>query len=81
MAERLPKALIHRNVPGERVHDLLSALDGCWTRASPLSVYGPVQRFVATAEALREAGWPVEGGPRRWRLGELTVPWEAVAPR
>src|SRR5947209_7943677 len=74
------KAIIHRNVPGERVHDLLRALDDRWTRASPLSVYGPVQRFVATAEALRDAGWPIEGGSRRWRLGELTVPWEAVAP-
>ncbi|MEI5584515.1 class I SAM-dependent methyltransferase, partial [Agromyces sp. CCNWLW208] len=30
VAERLPKALIHRNVPGERVHDLLTALDRAW---------------------------------------------------
>ncbi|HEY0373941.1 MAG TPA: class I SAM-dependent methyltransferase [Amnibacterium sp.] len=81
VAERLPKALIHRNVPGERVHDLLRALDDGWTRASPLSVYGPVQRFVATVEALRDAGRPIEGGPKRWRLGELTVPWSSVAPR
>ena len=41
VAERLPKALIHRNVPGERVHDLLGALDAAWQRAAPLSVYGP----------------------------------------
>src|SRR3712207_7832317 len=27
VAERLPKVLIHRNVAGERVHDLLGALD------------------------------------------------------
>jgi hypothetical protein len=27
VAERLPKALIHRNVPGERVHAFLGALD------------------------------------------------------
>lgn len=27
LAERLPKALIHRNVPGERVHALLVAAD------------------------------------------------------
>lgn len=81
VAERLPKALIHRNVPGERIHELLRALDDGWARASPLSVYGPVQRFVAAVEAVRDAGWPVEGDRRRWRLGELTVTWEAVAPR
>jgi hypothetical protein len=23
----------------------------------------------------------VQDGPARWRLGELTVDWEAVAPR
>jgi len=81
VAERLPKALIHRNVPGERIHVLLRALDDAWARSSPLSVYGPVQRFVATAEALRDGGWPVLAGPKRWRLGELTVTWESVAPR
>jgi hypothetical protein len=81
VAERLPKALIHRNVPGERVHDLLTALDAAWQRASPFAVYGAVQRFLATAEALRDAGWPVQGDRRRWRLGELTVDWAAVAPR
>jgi len=80
VAERLPKALIHRNVPGERIHDLLHALDEAWARASPLSVYGPVQRFVAAVESLRASGTPVEGGPKRWRLGELTVPWSSVAP-
>jgi hypothetical protein len=29
---------------------------------------------------MREAGWPVLGGRARWRLGELTVAWESVAP-
>jgi hypothetical protein len=81
VAERLPKALIHRNVPGERVHALLTALDTAWTRAAPLSVYGPVQRFVAAVEALRDQGVPVQGGRARWKLGELTVPWDVVAPR
>jgi hypothetical protein len=80
VAERLPKALIHRNVPGERVHDLLVALDAAWTRAAPLSVYGPVQRWVAAVEALRDRGVPVQATRTRWRLGELTVPWEVVAP-
>jgi hypothetical protein len=80
VAERLPKALIHRNVPGERVHALLGALETAWAHAAPLSVYGPVQRFVAAVEALREQGVPVLGGRTRWKLGELTVPWQVVAP-
>jgi hypothetical protein len=81
VAERLPKALIHRNVPGERVHDLLVDLDRQWAVAAPLSVYGPVQRWLATVQGLRDAGWPVQGGRSRWRLGELSLPWAAVAPR
>ncbi len=80
IAERLPKALIHRNVPGERVHDLLRALDTAWTRSSAFAPYGPVQRFQATADAVRDAGWPTLSTARRVRLGELTFPWSAVAP-
>jgi hypothetical protein len=30
--------------------------------------------------ALLDAGWPIQDGPSRWRLGEVTVDWEAVAP-
>ncbi|KAA9085352.1 class I SAM-dependent methyltransferase [Microbacterium radiodurans] len=78
-AERLPKALIHRNVPGERVHELLSALEDEWMRAAPASAFGPVQRWRTAVEAL--AGRGVDLGPRaRWRLGEVTVPWETVRP-
>lgn len=80
VAERLPKALIHRNVPGERVHELLLALDAQWARAAPLGAFGPVQRWIATVEGLRDAGWPVRDGRARWRLGELTVDWAAVQP-
>lgn len=80
VAERLPKALIHRNVPGERIHDLLTALDRHWDHAAPLSTFGATQRFLAVIAALKGAGWPVLGGRSRWRLGELTVPWSAVAP-
>jgi hypothetical protein len=80
VAERLPKALIHRNVPGERIHDFLIALDRHWQFNAPLSVYGPSQRFVAAAEGMRVEGWPVIGTRARWRLGELTVAWASVAP-
>ncbi|TFB15639.1 class I SAM-dependent methyltransferase [Microbacterium sp. 3H14] len=80
VAERLPKALIHRNVAGERVHDVLIDLDREWDRAAPLSTFGATQRFLAAVTGLRDQGWPVLGGRTRWRLGELTLPWAAVAP-
>ena len=81
VAERQPKALIHRNVPGERVHELLNELDRLWAVHAPLAVYGPTQRWIATVASLRDAGWPVRDGRTRWRLGELTLDWAAVAPR
>jgi hypothetical protein len=80
VAERLPKALIHRNVPGERVHDFLAALDRAWARQAPQASFGVRQRWVSTARAVRAEGWPLLDGPARWRLGELTVAWDAVAP-
>lgn len=80
LAERLPKSLIHRNVTGERVHAFLTAWDAAWAAAAPLGTYGRRQRFIAAAGALRDQGWPVSGGARRWRIGELTVAWPAVAP-
>src|SRR5262249_35167689 len=39
-AERLPKSLIHHNIPGSPVHDVLSALDSAWQRAAPMGVFG-----------------------------------------
>ena len=80
LAERLPKALIHRNVPGERVHDFLSALDREWARAAAVAPFGAVHRWRSAVEALAVAGWPVRGRSR-WRLGEVGVDWSAVAPR
>nr|WP_281496705.1 class I SAM-dependent methyltransferase [Ornithinimicrobium sp. F0845] len=80
VAERLPKVLIHRNVPGERVHALMTDLDDAWARAVGHAAYGHRQRFLATVSDLRDRGWPVLGTRGRWRLGELEVAWEAVAP-
>jgi hypothetical protein len=79
LAERLPKALIHHNVPGQPVHALLTALGAAWDAAAPLAPFGPRQRWIASAGRLAADGWPVEGDRRRWRLGELTVAWAAVA--
>ena len=78
-AERLPKALIHRNVPGEPVHAFLQALDAEWVRAVASAPFGAVHRWRTALDALAAAGWPVQGRSR-WRLGEVTVPWTAVAP-
>ena len=75
LAERLPKALIHHNVPGQSVHALLAALDEAWDRSAPHAVFGPRARWVAACEALE---WDKD--VRRARLGELTVPWPTVAP-
>jgi hypothetical protein len=78
VAERLPKALIHRNVAGERVHALLSALDACWATAAPHQAFGVRSRWLETVRLLVSRGWPVVGP--RIRPGELTVPWASVAP-
>jgi hypothetical protein len=72
-AERLPKALIHRNVPGEPVHELLERLGAAWDASA--TPFGPRQRWLATIARLRADGRPVLDGPARWRRGELTVPW------
>jgi len=81
VAERLPKVLIHRNVDGEPVHELLAQLDRLWATHAGLSVYGPTQRWMAVVASLREAGWPVLGTRARGKLGELTLDWNSVAPR
>ncbi|GAB95843.1 hypothetical protein KILIM_027_00260 [Kineosphaera limosa NBRC 100340] len=81
VAPRLPKVLISRNVPGQGVHDWLAALDEGWTRAAPLAPYGRRQRFLEAVSHVGEQGWPIIGGRSRWRLGEVTVAWAAVAPR
>ncbi|MFI7217593.1 class I SAM-dependent methyltransferase [Micromonospora maritima] len=80
LAERLPKALIHRNVPGERVHDLIDALEHAWRSAAGYAPFGPRQRWLQAVATLKESGWPVQDTPRSWRHGYLTLPWPAIAP-
>jgi hypothetical protein len=84
LAERLPKTLIHRNVPGEPVHAFLRDFDRAWDRAAPQVAFGARQRWLAAVASLTD-GWPVlryppYGGRARWRLGEVTLPWAALAP-
>ncbi len=80
LAERLPKSLIHHNVPGQPIHALIGALDDAWTAAAPIGVFGSRQRWVRSVEAVLAAGWPVLDRRPAWRRGELTVEWSAVAP-
>ena len=66
LAERLPKTLIHRNVPGEPVHELLAAFDRAWAAAAPQSVFGPRQRWIAAVELLaRDHAGPHPRAARR----------------
>jgi hypothetical protein len=80
VAERLPKALIHHNVEGEKIHRFLQALDRHWNTHAPLGVFGASQRWVAVCNGMLADGWPIAMDKRRWRLGELSVAWHAVAP-
>ena len=55
----------------------LQAMDQAWLEAAPLASFGNRQRWTAMCRALLDGGWPVQDGPSRWRLGELTVGWDA----
>ena len=80
IAPRLPKCLIHRNVPGEPIYEFLRQFDDAWARSSHLIAFGARQRWVATVEQLAANGLPILDDKSRWRLGEVTVPWSLVAP-
>ncbi len=80
LAERLPKALIHHNVPGQRVHAFLRDFDRAWAAAAPYAPLGARQRWLHAVRALA-TDWPVADTAHRWRQGEVTVPWSALAPR
>lgn len=79
LAERLPKALIHRNVPGEPVHAFLRDFDRAWAAAAPYASLGARQRWIRAVRDLA-GDWPLTDDRRRWRQGEVTVNWAALAP-
>jgi hypothetical protein len=66
-------------VPGHPVHDLVAALAAGWAAAAPYATFGARQRWIHTVDAVRAAGWPVLDTRSRWRLGEVTVAWSALA--
>ena len=80
VADRLPKILIHRNVPGERIHDWLQTMDRAWHTTAGMGSFSHRQHWIAMCSLLKEQGEPVLHTKHRWRLGEITVPWERVAP-
>jgi len=79
LAERLPKALIHHNVPGSR-----------FTRCSPHSTTRGLRPLRSACSApdndgsgrSKPSARPVAGARSTpaWRRGELTVPWSSVVP-
>lgn len=79
LAERLPKVLIHRNIPGDAVHDLFMTLDDAWNRTAPFDVYGPRVRWREALSYLHRSGFPVDAPRRRIRDNVITVPWDVVA--
>ena len=80
VAARLPKILIHRNVPGEAIHDLLTAVDRAWGHAAGWAPYGPRVRWREARQILTESGIPLFPIRRPVRDCLLTVPWSVVAP-
>lgn len=78
VADRLVKAQIHRNVPGEPIHALLQAMDAAWDRHAPLATFGHRQRWTAMCTEVA-SDWPVQSSAGRHRAGELTVAWSALA--
>lgn len=79
VAERLPKVLIHKNTPGNKIFDYLIDLDSAWAKSSSFAVFGSAQRFIQTAKLMQQSGWKILNLPKRWRLGEMTISFEEVA--
>jgi hypothetical protein len=80
LAERLPKILIHHNVPGQPIHELLAAADRAWAAAVGHSVFGPRDRWRTMLADLRATGVDIEPQRRTARDAVLTVPWATVRP-
>ncbi|MDL9936912.1 class I SAM-dependent methyltransferase [Gordonia sp. ABSL1-1] len=80
LAERLPKALIHRNVPGEPIHELLATADRCWDMAAGHASFGPRARWRETLRLLRAAGVDCDVPRKQGPDNVLSVPWTLVAP-
>lgn len=79
IAERLPKVLIHHNLPGSAIYDFFQDLQRAWRSAAGVGVFGSKQRWRATVEQMRNT-WPILSPRNRDRFGEITVEWKAIEP-
>ena len=68
VAERLPKVLIHRNVPGEPIHELLQAADRAWDRAAGWAPHGPRVRWRMAQALLADAPFKIKAHQVQVRL-------------
>ncbi|MDY3128331.1 MAG: class I SAM-dependent methyltransferase [Corynebacterium sp.] len=80
LAERLPKVLIHRNVPGEPIYDLLQAMDSAWNRCAGWAPHGPRVRWREARTLLAAEGIALHPVRRRLRDNTLTINWADIAP-
>lgn len=69
----LPKHLIHRMVPGTRIHRLMASWEAAWERARVVESFGRRQVFVRAAEELAESGVAVRLDRWLLRRGFLCV--------
>ena len=93
LAERLPKALIHRNVPGEPVHAFLRDFDRAWAAAAPYASLrrpaaldpggaGSDRRLAGDGRGRAVAAGRSDGGAGgRWRPGAECAPDAGVGRR
>ncbi len=79
IAPRLPKILIHHNVPGERIYKVLQQLDAAWVKTSSAQTFGARQHWMAALEFAKENGLQIKDSQSRWRLGEVTLDWLSVS--
>ena len=81
LAERLPKVLIHRNIPGEPIYELLKAADEAWAHTAGWAPHGPRIRWREARKLIIAQGIPLHPIRRRIRDCVLTVDWDIVSPK
>jgi hypothetical protein len=79
IAPRLPKILIHHNVDGERIYKVLQQLDEAWFKTSSTQTFGVRQHWIAAMDLAKQNGLQILDNQSRWRIGEVTIAWEAIA--
>lgn len=78
IAPRLPKILIHRNIPGEKIYEVLTQLDEAWIKTAGVHTFGARQHWMAAIEFAKQNGLQITDNQSRWRLGEVTLDWSSV---